>query len=106
MATITYQVSTKHNIYPNLTIYDRFVDGVQNGWRVNANEGYVFYDITANDVELDPETMEERPVTYYYTVMSLNRNHDWSTFSQVAVPRDSVDENYIFDINNDDRDNA
>ena len=96
MAVYTYEVSTEHNIYPNLTIYDRFVDSVPNGWRVNANEGYVFYDANANNVELDPDTMEEVPVTYYYTIAHFPANYRWANFAIVAVPRDSVDENYIF----------
>mgnify|MGYP003484517450 CR=1 FL=1 len=96
MAVWTYEVSEEHNIYPNLTVYNRLKDGEPAGWRVNANEGYVFYNSNANDVELDPETMEERPVTYYYTISYLPRIYNWANFDFVAVPRDSVDENYIF----------
>ena len=96
MATVTFSVSTEHNIYPNITVYDRFADGVAAGWEVRANEGYVFYDANANDTEIDPETMEEIPVTYYRTVKSLSRYYNWANFALVAVPRSSVDENYIF----------
>ena len=92
---ITYQVSTEHNIYPNLTVYDRLVDGVANGWRVNANDGYVYYDENEHYTERD-ENGNEVPVTYYYTVKSLSRFYNWDNFALVAVPRDSVDENYIF----------
>lgn len=94
----TYTVSTEHNIYPNLTVYDRFWDGEPSGWRVNANEGYVFYDANANDIGLDPETGEEIPVTYYYTVQAMSRYYNWANFALVAVPREDVDENYIFGI--------
>lgn len=90
-----YELSTEHN-YPNITVYRRIVNGELSGWQINANEGYVFYDTTANNTELDPETMEERPVIYYKTVASLPRNYNWDNFPYVAVPRDSVDENYIF----------
>ena len=100
MAVYTYVVSEEHNIYPNLTVYDRLADGMPAGWRVNANEGYVMYDSTANDVEYEtnPETGEdiEIPVTYYYTLAIHPRTFNWNNFSWVAVPRDSVDENYIF----------
>lgn len=41
-------------------------------------------------------TMEEVPVTYYYTVRSFPKRYNWENFSLVAVPRESVDENYIF----------
>ena len=93
----TYRVSEEHNIYPNLTVYDRIWDETEHdGYRVNANEGYVFYDTTANDTEIDPETMEERPVIYYKTVRTFPLRYNWDNFSLVAVPRDSVDENYVF----------
>ena len=98
MAVYTYEISTEHNIYPNMTVYDRLVDGVKNGWRINANEGYVFYDANANHTEIDPETMQPVPVIYYYTVATKSRNYNWANFALVAVPRDSVDENYIFGV--------
>lgn len=94
----TYTLSEEHNIYPNITVEDRSWDGEPSGWRVTANEGYVFYDANANNTELDPDTMEERPVIYYYTLMLLTRYYNWANFALVAVPRSSVDENYIFGI--------
>lgn len=100
MAVYTYVVSEEHNNYPNITVYDRLADGSPAGWRVNANEGYVYYDTTRNDVELDPDTQEEIPVTYYYTVKLLPRTYNFANFPYVAVPRDSVDENYIFGVGN------
>lgn len=101
MVNWTYEISEEHNIYPNLTVYNRLKDGEPAGWRVNANDGYVYYHSKANDTELDPETMEERPVIYYYTVSYLPRTYNWANFDFVAVPRDSVDENYIFGGGND-----
>lgn len=99
----TYRVSTEHNIYPNITVYDRFWNETEpDGWRVNANEGYVFYDTTAQDTEFDPVTQEERPVIYYRTVAQLNARFNWNNFHYVAVPRDSVDENYIFGVGDND----
>lgn len=96
MAVYIYETDTEHNIYPNLTVEKCLRDGEPNGWRVTANEGYVFYDANSNDVELDPDTMEEIPVTYYYTIKILNPRYNWANFALVAVPRSSVDENYIF----------
>ena len=96
MAVYTYVVSTEHNIYPNLTVYDRLADGVPSGWRVNANEGYVYYNANDSYTDIDPDTGEEIPVTYYYTQTLLPRTYNWNNFDLVAVPRSSVDENYIF----------
>lgn len=89
---VTYEISTEHNIYPGMTVYDCFSDGVPSGWRVNANEGYVFYDTTANDVELDESGMVEVPVTYYYVIRHLSKFYNWANFALVSVPRDSVEE--------------
>ena len=95
MAVYTYEVATDYS-YPNIMLYKVLRDGVQTGWRINANEGYVFYDTRANNTEYDPETGEETPVIYYYTVASLPMREDMVNFRWVAVPRSTVDENYIF----------
>jgi hypothetical protein len=89
-------------IIPNISIYRTYVNGNQTGYRANANEGYVFYDKTANDVESDPDTGMETPVTYYYTIAILPLNINFDNFPFVAVPRDSVDENYIFGVGDND----
>lgn len=96
MAEFVYEIDTEHNIYPNLTVYKRHLEGVWSGWSIFANDGYVFYDANANNVEIDPETDEERPVIYYYTQTHKSARYNWANFALVAVPRDSVDENYIF----------
>ena len=93
----TYVPSTEHNIYPNMTVYDRFWNETEaDGWRVNANEGYVFYDANANDTRIDPITGDEVPVIYYYTVRALSYRYNWANFALVAVPRDSVPADQIF----------
>ena len=96
MAEWTHEIDTEHNIYPNITVEKRLCDGVLSAWRVTANEGFVFYDANANDMAIDPDTMEEIPVTYYYTIRMFPPMYNWANFALVAVPRDSVDENYIF----------
>lgn len=97
MAVYTYEVATEYN-FPGITVYKSLRDGVQTGWRINANDGFVFYDTTANNTEYNPDTMEFVPVTYYYTVAALPMREDMVNFRWVAVPRDSVDENYIFGV--------
>ena len=94
MAVWTYEEATEFN-FPNITIYRRLRDGVQTGWRMNANDGYVFYDTTAHDVEINPDTMEEIPVIYYYRDRYLTLKRDFTNFPFVAVPINSVDEKYI-----------
>lgn len=96
MATYTYEVSTTHNNYENMTVYDRFRDGVQSGWRVNANEGYVMYQPSVLYPSADPETGEPIEVHNYFTLVMINPYYNWDNFDYVAVPRESVDENYIF----------
>ena len=95
MAVYTYELSTEHN-FPGISIYKKLEDGVHYAWEVRANEGYVFYNVNANDTEWNEDLQEEVPVTYYYIIKSLPLNFNFANFPWVAVPRDSVDENYIF----------
>ena len=95
MAEYTEVLATDFS-FPHIDIYRQYTDGVQNGYKALAQDGYVFYDTTATDTEFDPETMEERPVTYYYTIRLFPMRYNMDDFSLVAVPRESVDENYIF----------
>lgn len=95
MATYREELATDFS-FPHIDIYRRYTDDEFCGYKVLAQEGYVFYDTTDNNTEIDPETMEEIPVTYYYTIRIITRYFNMDNFSLVAVPRDSVDENYIF----------
>lgn len=95
MAVYTYEVATEFD-FPNLTIERKLRDGVQIAWRLTANDGYVFYDTTANDTVFDPDTMEEIPIIYYYRVRSLSLNRDFTNFPFVAVPENSVPADQIF----------
>lgn len=94
MADFIYQ-PTDYN-FPNITIEATYLNGRHTGYRLTANEGYVIYDTTANDTEIDPDTMEEIPVIYYYTISILPLSYPFDNFPWVAVPRTDVDENYIF----------
>ena len=84
--------------FPNLIIEGGWTDDEtrQINYRLTPSEGYVFYDSTANNTDFDPETDEEIPVTYYYTLAYLPLNYNFNNFPYVAVLRSSVDENYIF----------
>ena len=95
MAVYTFEVSAEHNIYPDLTVYDRFRDGSPLGWKVEANPGYVFYDTTDDHREFDKNGKEVH-VIHYFTIMYISPYFDWNNFSLIAVPRDSVDENHVF----------
>lgn len=95
MAVYTQELDTSFN-FPNITVYKKLKDGVHYAYSVKANDGYVMYDTTANNTEIDPETMQEIPVIYYYTEFSCPKNKDFTNFTWVAVLRSSVDENYIF----------
>lgn len=91
----TEEIATD-KVYPHIAVYRTFRDGVQNGWRLITDPGYVMYDSNDHYTEVDPDTMEETPVTYYYTRAELTLNYNFDAFPWVAVSRDSVDENYIF----------
>lgn len=100
MAVYIYPVSTEHNNYPNLTVCDRLRDGEPKGWRVTANEGYVFYDENAEDTILNLETNKIEPITYYYTISYLPSSFNWDNFSYVAALHNSVPEDQFFGDNN------
>lgn len=95
MAIITEQIATEFN-FPNITIYRVLSDGVLSAYKARPNEGYVMYNPNANDTEIDPETMEERPVIYYRTIAGFPKTYNFANFPYVAVLRSTVDENYIF----------
>ena len=96
---ITYELATDYN-FPNINIYRRYYNGEFNGWKAETADGYVMYNPNANNTELDPETMEERPVIYYYTGTTLPLRYNMDNFPYVAVLRSTVDENYIFGVGN------
>ena len=83
----TYELSVEHNGYEHLTVWDRLRDGKNAGWRVNAEEGFLFYDPTEErPVTVDPVTGEvQQAEVYYARVRYLPRNYDWSKFGLVAV---------------------
>lgn len=95
MAVYTREIATDI-VFPNITVYRKFKDGVHYAYDIYSNDGYVMYDTTAQDTEIDPDTLEEIPVTYYYTWLSRPLSFSFDNFTWVAVPRGSVDENYIF----------
>lgn len=95
MANYTEELNTSFN-YPHIDIYNRLRDGELTGYQARTHDGYVMYDTDANDTEINPDTMEEVPVTYYYTLRGFTKTYNFDNFSWVAVLRSEVDENYIF----------
>lgn len=85
--SITYELSVDHNVYPHLTVWDRLQGGRHAGFRVNAEQGFVFYDSSEErEPVIDPMTGEKLPVEIYYArVRYLPRNYDWSKFALCAV---------------------
>lgn len=110
MVTYTEILDTSINI-ENINVYKNINDETNAlaMYVVRPADGYVMYDTTDNNTEpvidpetglpmQDPETGEwiETPVTYYYTIMYCPKTTNFDNFTWVAVPRDSVDENYIY----------
>lgn len=101
MAVYTQELATDI-VFPNISVYRKYRDGIHCGYEVYSNEGYVMYDTTDENYEYNPETGEMYPVIYYYTWLSCPVNKNFDNFTWIAVPRDTVDENYIFGDNNND----
>lgn len=85
----TERLNTKHS-FPKIEVYEILKNGVLSSYQARPIEGYVMYDTSATDVE------EDMPVTYYYKMVGLPKDYIFDNFNWVAVPRNIVDENYIF----------
>lgn len=81
--------------FPNIDVYRTYRDGVQTGYRVVPQEGYLMYNTAANDTEYDPETDTEVPIIRYYHVLHCPLIFDFDNFTWVAVLESEVDEDHI-----------
>jgi len=90
--SFSYELSVDHNGYENLTVWDTPQDGEAAGWKVTANDGFVFYDpAEVPEAQADPMTGETVPGEVYYArVRYLPRNYDWNNFSLTAVAENTV----------------
>ena len=91
MAKYTFEIA-EDKTYPNITVYRKMKDGVQSAWRINADEGYVFFDTTADATTVDPETGEETVEICYSKVASLPLRYGFANFPYVAVLEKIVNE--------------
>ena len=82
--TVKYELATELE-FPNITVKRRIVDGIHKGYQVSADDGYVIYDATATNKEIDAETMEEIPVIYYFSGAFLPSKFNFERFPYVAV---------------------
>ena len=101
MATYAEVLNTNFN-YENINIFNvvnEETNALMN-YNIRPADGYVLYDVNANDTELilNPETgdLEEIPVTYYRVLIGLPKTYNFNNFHWAAVLRSTVDENYIF----------
>lgn len=93
----TYTVIFAEDLsYFHLNVYRLYLDGLCCGYRILADDGYVFYNIHANDVEIDPITQQEKRVYYYKTRAELPITYDFNNSPYLAVAKSEVDPNYIF----------
>lgn len=98
MSSVYTEDIATDKVYPHIIVHRTLMDGVQNGWRLATESEYVMCDNTDKNVQLDPDTMEETPVTYYYTGAELPLYYNFSAFPWVAIPRNSVDEKFVFGV--------
>lgn len=95
---IQHRVSTTHNVFPNLTVYERYyaTDPTKViGYKVTANAGYVFKDTSEINYEYNAETDENEQVTYYYRVAYLVRSFNFANLPFVAVMESGIPTDYI-----------
>ena len=95
MANYTEQIANEI-FFPNITVKKIVKDGVLSRYEAKANDGYVMYDPSVTEKELDPDTLEEKDVTYYRTVAGFPKDYNFSKFPYKTKPRALVDPKYIF----------
>lgn len=83
-------------VFDNIEVYRKYKGGVHCAYEIKAKDGYVMYDTTANNKEMNPSTMEEISVVYYFTRFGAPVNYDFDKFAWKAVLKKDVDEKYIF----------
>lgn len=97
MAEIVYVVSPTITL-PNITVEEKYKDGVLISHRLTTNEGYVMYNTAENNTEpqIDPETGDyvidqitgmpvEIPITYYYKQATIPIRVPVENWTWVAV---------------------
>lgn len=89
--TYTKEITTDYS-FPNIILYKKYRDNEHYAWFIAPEEGYVFYDITDKNFEINLETEEEIPVIHYYTMANLPLNYDFENFPWRAVALDEVED--------------
>ena len=92
---ITYEPSTI--TLPNITVEDKYIDGVLKARRITANDGYVILD--NNEVFIDPETGDE--INYYFRQVTVNIRVPFENWGYEAVLESEVPADQIFGGGND-----
>lgn len=84
---------------PNITVEEKYIDGVLKAHRLTAHDGYVMYDTLAENYEpADPMNPggEQVRVNYYFRQATIPIRVPFENWGWVAVLESEVDENYIF----------
>ena len=90
MAEFLMTENTNYDI-PNITVYNTYWDGVQNGFRVIPDKNYIMYDTT--DIYTEPVTDENGNIIYdnngNFTEVTVRRY-----FSRCDIPSSRPQEPY------------
>lgn len=97
MADFVYEPTIGVSV-PNITVENQFYNGVHIAYRLTANPGYVMYDQTEQNTTLDPDTMEEIPIIYYYRQVTYPIRYAPEVWQNrwIAVPENTVPADQIF----------
>lgn len=66
----------------NVDVYEQYNEDKHYGYELVAHEGFELYDTSADDKDIDFNTMQEISIVNYYAVMYLPTNFN---FSKIAV---------------------
>ena len=83
--------------YPNITISPTYYNGVQDGYDVIPNYGYVMYSQSTDVItDIDPNTGNEVTEIYYCRYAWLPLRYNFDNFDYIAVLESEVPADHIF----------
>ena len=91
-AEIMYRFELHEHLLPNASIERRYKGDEFKGYRITANDGFVFKE---TETYYNEETKEEEVTVSYSTVIYTPKNYDFKSFKYEIVPcEDAEEENY------------
>lgn len=70
---------------PHISVFNKFWDGELSGFRLIADDGYVLYNAQMDEKIINPQTMEEETLKYYFKNADIPARREERIHCFVAV---------------------